>query len=116
MMGQGTSKSSVKPNAPGVDRGRALQAQKSASALGGFGADKTLKAAPTTSTATKSATSKKPISAAPTLKPMRTAGASTKDATLMARAQADGGQKLSQTFKSGGDKLNYLRARAQANK
>jgi hypothetical protein len=116
MAGQGTSKSSVKPSAPGVDRGRALQAQRSASALGGFGADKTLKAAPTTSTATKSATSKKPISAAPTLKPMRTAGASTKDATLMARAQAGGGQKLSQTFKSGGDRLNYLRARAQANK
>ncbi len=46
MMGQGTSKSSVKPNAPGVDRGRALQAQKSASALGGFGANKTLKTAP----------------------------------------------------------------------
>jgi hypothetical protein len=63
MAGQGTSKSSVKPSAPGVDRGRALQAQKSASALGGFGANKTLKAAPT-STATKPAVTKKPATAA----------------------------------------------------
>jgi hypothetical protein len=58
-----------------------------------------------------------PKAAAPAApKPLKTAGASTRDATLMGRAQAGGGQKLSTTFKSGGDRLAYFAARNRANK
>jgi hypothetical protein len=129
------------PPAPGVARGRALQAQRSASALGGFGANKTLPSgsqgsqkstglqiggarpglvAKNTPTAPKAAAASTrpaaaPKAAAPTVRPMRTAGASTKDATLMARAKAGGGQKLSKTF-SGKDRLAFFAARNKANK
>ncbi len=74
MAGQGTSKSSVKPSAPGVDRGRALQAQRSASALGGFGANKTLNAAPKAPPAA-AAPVKKPVSSAPVKKAVPAAAA-----------------------------------------
>jgi hypothetical protein len=69
MMGQGTSKSSVKPNAPGVDRGRALQAQKSASALGGFGANKTLKTAPAAAPVKKTVPAARPKTVTSVKKP-----------------------------------------------
>ena len=103
MAGQGTSKSVVpKPNLKPATQGAPAAAVK--------------KAAPAaTQTARPAGGTKRPVT--PVRKASTSGGLRTqKDANLLARAKAGGGQRLSTTFKSGGDRLNYLRARAQANK
>jgi hypothetical protein len=112
--GQASSQPAVRPNdtgragVPGTGNRLATPAATPASAV--------KKAAPAaTQTARPAGGTKRPVT--PVRKASTSGGLRTqKDANLLARAKAGGGQRLSTTFKSGGDRLNYLRARAQANK